>query len=139
VEPHSCILTLSVLNVPNVRGLIRTPADCQQDSQLEKELAAQASPDPTQHAVDLLLGCHDHLYFMSKEAAAWDSYMIVSEYLGAEQDDGVYVIKSGSDIRDTSDMELILEATPEGSEGRKISKENKGRCLHLIIRVPLYF
>lgn len=85
-----------------------------------------------QHGVDLLLGGHDHLYFVSKGVAAWDGYVIGPESLGTEQDDGVYVIKSGSDFRDLSDMELILEDTPEGSVRRKIIKEIKGEGgLHL--------
>ena len=79
-----------------------------------------------QHGVDLLLGGHDHLYFVSKGVAAWDGYVIGSESLGTEQDDGVYVIKSGSDFRDLSDMELVLEDMPEGSVRRKVIKEIKG-------------
>jgi len=106
-------------------------ADPLQDIQLAKELVARPSPDPTQHGVDLLLGGHDHLYFVSKGVAAWDGYVIGSESLGAEQDDGVYVIKSGSDFRDLSDMELVLEDMPEGSVRRKTIKEIKGEeCLH---------
>jgi len=62
--------------------------------------------------------------------------VIGSECLGAEQDDGVYVIKSGKCFRNLTDMELVLEATPEGSVRRKITKEIKGKCLHSIIRVP---
>ena len=89
--------------------------------------------------MDLLLGGHDHLYFVSKGVAAWDGYVIGSESLGAEQDDGVFVIKSGSDFRDLSDMELTLEDTPEGSVRRKIIKEIKGECLHLTTRFLLYF
>ena len=80
-----------------------------------KELAAWPSPGPTQHGVDLLLGGHDHLYFVSKGVAEWDDYVIGSESLEADQDDGVYVIKSGLDFRDFSDMVLVLEASPKGS------------------------
>ena len=120
-------------------SLIKTASHFAQDIQLAKELIARPSPDPTQHGVDLLLGGHDHLYFVSKGVAAWDGYVIGSESLGAEQDDGVYVIKSGSDFRDLSDIELVLEATPEGSVRRRIIKEIKGKCLHLIIRFLLYF
>ena len=65
--------------------------------------------------------------------------MIGSESLGTEQDDGVYVIKSGSDFRDLSDMELILEDTPEGSVRRKIIKEIKGEGgLHLTMLFFLF-
>jgi len=71
--------------------------------------------------------------------AAWDDYVIGSESLEADQDDGVYVIKSGSDFRDLSDMVLVLEASPKESVRRKIIKEIKGKHLYLIIRVPYTF
>ena len=92
-----------------------------------------------QHGADLLLGGHDHLYFVSKGVAAWDGYVIGSESLGTEQDDGVYVIKSGSDFRDLSDMELVLEDMPEGSVRRKVIKEIKGEwsSCHLVRYFPL--
>jgi len=86
-----------------------------------------------------LLGGHDLLYFVSKGVAAWDDYVIGSESLEADQDDGVYVIKSGSDFRDLSDMVLVLEASPKESERRKIIKEIKGKHLYLIMRVPYTF
>ena len=118
--------------------MIKSPSDSRQDIQLAKELAARPSTDPTQHGVDLLLGGHDHLYFVSKGVAAWDGYVIGSESLGAEQDDGVYVIKSGTDFRDLSDMELVLEDTPEGRVRRKTIKVIKGEHIHLTIGFLLY-
>ena len=39
--------------------------------------------------------------------------------LGAEGDDGVLVIKSGTDFRDLSEIHLELEDAPEGSVRRK--------------------
>lgn len=141
-EPSLRVLMLSLGSVPNVCALPARPkplSDSQQDIQLAKGLAARPLPDPTQHGVDLLLGGHDHLYFVSKGVAAWDGYVIGSESLGAEQDDGVYVIKSGSDFRDLSDMELVLEDTPEGSVRRRVIKEIKGERLPLTIRFLLYF
>jgi 5'-nucleotidase len=123
--------------VPSLLFEPKRKSDSLQDIQLAKELAARPSPDPTQHGVDLLLGGHDHLYFVSKGVAAWDGYVIGSESLGTEQDDGVYVIKSGSDFRDLSDMELILEDMPEGSVRRKTIKEIKGGCLHFSYAISL--
>jgi 5'-nucleotidase len=80
-----------------------------------------------------LLGGHDHFYFVSKGVAAWDGYEVGSETLGAEQDDGVYVIKSGTDFHDLSEMELVLEDTPVGSVRGKIIKEIKGEHLRSTI------
>ena len=67
--------------------------------------------------------------------AAWDGDVIGSGSLRVEQDDGIYVIKNGSDFRGLSEMGLVLEATVR----RKIIKEITGRCLHLIVGFPLYF
>lgn len=49
-----------------------------------------------EHGVDLLLGGHDHLYFVSRGVDAWENYDLNQTVLGAEADDGsVLVIKVG--------------------------------------------
>lgn len=44
---------------------------------------------------------------------------MTQSFLGAEEDDGVLVIKSGTDFRDLSEIHLELEDAPEGSIRRK--------------------
>jgi len=56
--------------------------------------------------------------------------------LGADKDDGVLVIKSGTDFRDLSDVLLELEDGPPGAVRRKVIKAVRGKvsmpiCQHL--------
>ena len=82
------------------------------------------------HGVDLLLGGHDHFYFVSKGVVSWENYDISQECLGSEGDKGdVLVIKSGTDFRELTSMDLELEDVPETTHGavrRKLVKSIKG-------------
>ncbi|KAF8582061.1 Metallo-dependent phosphatase [Ramaria rubella] len=80
------------------------------------------------HGVDLILGGHDHLYYASKGCQKWDGYDVEgSTPLGTEDDDGVLVIKSGTDFRDLSDLTLVLEDGPPGAVRRKLVKSVTGK------------
>jgi 5'-nucleotidase len=73
------------------------------------------------------LGGHDHLYYVSKGVNNWDGYDTSQEVLGAEQDKGdVLVVKSGTDFRDLSEINLELELTPPGSVRAKVIKKITG-------------
>lgn len=82
------------------------------------------------HGVDVLLGGHDHFYFASKGVTSWENYDVNKRCLGSEGDKGdVLVIKSGTDFRDLTSIELELEDVPETAEGavrRKLVKSIKG-------------
>lgn len=82
------------------------------------------------HGVDVLLGGHDHFYFVSKGVTSWENYDVNTPCLGSEGDEGdVLVIKSGTDFRDLTSIELELEDVPETAEGtvrRKLVKSIKG-------------
>jgi 5'-nucleotidase len=93
----------------------------QQDLLLAKQLfalspsAQQKTPISALHGVDILLGGHDHLYYVSKGSTSWESYDLNQYVLGAEEDHGdVLVVKSGTDFRDLSELTLELESTPNG-------------------------
>jgi 5'-nucleotidase len=78
--------------------------------------------------VDLLLGGHDHLYYISKGVTSWEGYDINHEVLGGEEDHGdVLVVKSGTDFRDLSEFTLELEDTPAASVRRKLIKRISGK------------
>ena len=108
---------------------------CVKDIILAKELLA-LSPSgqketliASQHGVDLILGGHDHLYFVGQGVNSWDNFNISEKVLGAELDDGdVLVIKSGSDFRDLSAINIVLESTPKGSVRNKVVKSITGFC-----------
>jgi len=78
--------------------------------------------------VDIILGDHDHLYFVGRGVDEWDNYNLSGHVLGAEEDKGdVLVIKSGTDFRDISEISLELENTPEGSIRRKLISRIAGK------------
>jgi 5'-nucleotidase len=126
---------------------------CPQDISLAKALnalspAAQNKHDITNaHGVDIILGGHDHLYYVSRGVTSWEGYDTKQAVLGAEEDQGdVLVVKvctmcpgvrcslfpyiltaqSGTDFRDLSSFNLELEDTPAGSVRRKVVKSIKG-------------
>ena len=82
------------------------------------------------HGVDVLLGGHDHFYFASKGVTSWENYDVNKRCLGSEEDQGdVLVIKSGTDFRDLTSIEVELEDVPETVDGavrRKLIKSIKG-------------
>lgn len=83
--------------------------------------------------MDIILGGHDHLYFVGRGVDEWDNYDLSGRHvLGAEEDKGdVLVIKSGTDFRDISEICLELADTPEGSARKKLIRRITGKCTGL--------
>ncbi len=111
-----------------------------QDIQLAKQLFAltpssQSSDIANEHGADIILGGHDHLYFVGRGVDGWDNYNLSGHVLGAEEDNGdVLVIKSGTDFRDISEICLELKDTPEGSARKKLIGRVTGKCMLYRIR-----
>ncbi|PVF93825.1 Metallo-dependent phosphatase [Serendipita vermifera] len=87
-----------------------------------------------EHGCDILLGGHDHFYYVSKvnpdpSSNPWTGYDIHKPFLGAEKDDGVLLIKSGTDFRDLSEIKLELKDSPEGSIRKKYISSIQGARL----------
>ena len=106
-----------------------------QDILLAKELLAlspssqKENPIASQHGVDLILGGHDHSYFVARGVSSWDNFDVSENVLGAELDNSdILVVKSGNDFRDLSEIKLVLESTPKGSVRNKIVKLITGWC-----------
>jgi 5'-nucleotidase len=109
--------------VPNDLALATALSALSPSAQREKGIAST-------HGADLLLGGHDHLYFVSKGADAWANFDLAAPVLGAEADDGsTLVIKSGTDFRDLSAFALTLADTPPGSVRRKVIARIEGQHL----------
>ncbi|EJC99583.1 Metallo-dependent phosphatase [Fomitiporia mediterranea MF3/22] len=89
--------------------------------------AHQRSDFVSTHGADIILGGHDHLYYASRGVTSWDGYDAKQEVLGAELDEDVLIVKSGTDFRDLSEIILEVEDTPEGSVRRKIIKSVRGK------------
>lgn len=90
--------------------------------------------------MDILLGGHDHIYFASRGVDAWEGYDTSQETLGAEEDEGdILLIKSGSDFRDLSEIDLELEDVPPGDNvvRKKLIKRITGWLLEPIGKTTL--
>jgi 2',3'-cyclic-nucleotide 2'-phosphodiesterase (5'-nucleotidase family) len=105
-----------------------------QDIILAKELfafsplAQKTTSIASHHGVDLILGGHDHIYFASRGVTSWENFDVNESVLGAESDDGdILVIKSGTDFRDLSEINLKLISTPDGSVRKKVISEISGQ------------
>ena len=89
--------------------------------------AQKNTPIYSLHGVDLILGGHDHLYYVSKGVDSWENYDLQQRVLGAEEDHGdILVIKSGTDFRDLSELTLEFESAPAGSVRKKVIKKITG-------------
>ena len=90
-----------------------------------------------QHGVDIILGGHDHAYFVGQGVDSWDNLNNSEKALGAELDNGdILVVKSGCDFRDLSAINIVLESTPKGSVRNKIVKSITGCYPFLYILHP---
>ncbi|KAF6765023.1 flagellar associated protein [Ephemerocybe angulata] len=119
---HKCdiIIALTHSRIPN-------------DITLAKELLAftpshqKNNPIEGAHGVDILFGGHDHLYYAGKGVDHWENFDPSQPMLGAEGDVGdVLVVKSGSDFKDLSEIQLTLRGTEPGSVRRKVISEIRG-------------
>ncbi|TFK74393.1 Metallo-dependent phosphatase [Pluteus cervinus] len=86
---------------------------------------AQAKPEvdiASRHGVDLLLGGHDHVYWISKGlSGSWEGYDNDKPIPNTESDGGdTLIVKSGTDFRELSEITLTLKDTAPGSVRRKV-------------------
>ncbi|WVQ81605.1 hypothetical protein IAT38_003729 [Cryptococcus sp. DSM 104549] len=105
------------------------------DIRLANELGAVAGKEgvENEHGVDLLVGGHDHI---GKGAASWEGYSGRKDVPGTTEDNGVRLIKSGTDFRDLTSALLHLEPTPPGSVRRHIVSSLTGRHLYVLPSSP---
>ncbi|KAF4614842.1 hypothetical protein D9613_002892 [Agrocybe pediades] len=120
---HRCdlIIALTHARLPNDIELAKDLLALSPSSQKDRSFASK-------HGVDLVLGGHDHMYFVGKGVDSWDNYNLQEEVLGAEADHGdVLVVKSGTDFRDLSEFNLTLSPTPEGSVRKMVINKISGK------------
>ncbi|WWC73295.1 uncharacterized protein I206_107262 [Kwoniella pini CBS 10737] len=125
--PHKVdlIIALTHCRVPN-------------DIRLCNELGAVANKDgvENEHGVDLLIGGHDHIYYIGKGNTSWEGYSGRHDAPGTTEDKGVRLIKSGTDFRDLTSAVLELTPTREGSIRRHIITDLKGKHLYVLPSSP---
>ncbi|GAK63314.1 metallo-dependent phosphatase [Moesziomyces antarcticus] len=78
------------------------------DIDFANEVGAVANADATSHGVDLVLGGHDHIYYVGNGAAHYDGDAFQRGEPGTENDSAAMVVKSGTDFRDLSELKLEL-------------------------------
>lgn len=125
--------------MPRLPRICRLPI-LPQDIQLAKDLLASSPsaqekyPVAGEHGVDIILGGHDHSYFVSKGVTTWNGYDTSKPNIGTEGDDGnILIVKSGSDFRELSELTLELVDTPPGSVRKKVIKAVHGECLLILL------
>jgi len=99
------------------------------DIELALKVGATSNPEDV-HGVDLILGGHDHTYYVGRGAKEFEGEEFDRD-AGTEEDkdeDGkrCMIVKSGTDFRDLSAIELVVDEV-EGNQVRKmVVKEMKG-------------
>ncbi|WVN91141.1 uncharacterized protein L203_106393 [Cryptococcus depauperatus CBS 7841] len=125
--PHKVdiIIALTHCRVPN-------------DIQLANQLGCIANKNgmENEHGVDLIVGGHDHIYYIGKGAASWEGYSGEKDVPGTTEDHGVRVIKSGTDFRDLTSATLEVIPTPPGSIRSHIVSSLTGSHLYVLPSSP---
>ncbi|TFK22404.1 Metallo-dependent phosphatase [Coprinopsis marcescibilis] len=111
-----------------------THSRIQNDIALARDLfalspAAQANTNiAAEHGVDIILGGHDHIYWITKGVTAWEGYDVNTPTPEDADDRGdILVVKSGYDFRDLSEVVLTLQDTPQGSIKKKVNTAITGK------------
>ncbi|OJA12754.1 hypothetical protein AZE42_07929 [Rhizopogon vesiculosus] len=83
---------------------------------------------PSQHGIDLILGGHDHEYYVSKAITDWEGFDATQANPASEGDTGdILLFKSGTDFREFSDVTIELQDAPEGCVRKKIIQAVRGK------------
>lgn len=78
------------------------------DIDFANAVGAVSNPDATQQGVDLVLGGHDHIYYVGNGASSYTGDDFPRGEPGTEKDKNALVVKSGTDFRDLSELKLEL-------------------------------
>ena len=78
------------------------------DIDFANAVGAVSNPDANSHGVDLVLGGHDHIYYVGNGASNFTGDNFPRGEPGTEKDQAAMVVKSGTDFRDLSELTLEL-------------------------------
>ncbi|SPO24663.1 related to 5`-nucleotidase precursor [Ustilago trichophora] len=91
------------------------------DIDFANAVGAISNPDANSHGVDLVLGGHDHIYYVGNGASKYTGDDFPRGEPGTEKDTAAMVVKSGTDFRDLSELKLELtDADPSAIRRRTI-------------------
>ncbi|TXT08774.1 hypothetical protein VHUM_02902 [Vanrija humicola] len=107
------------------------------DIWLSNELGAVAGKNvENEHGVDLIIGGHDHVYYIGKGAASWEGYVGNRGASGTQDDHGSHIIKSGTDFRDLSSAVLGLSAPNPNAIRRRTIASLTGKHHYVVPSSP---
>ena len=89
------------------------------DIKIARALGAVSHTDPAQHGVDLILGGHDHVYYIGRGADTFSGDSFDQKISGSEDDNNSYIIKSGTDFHDLSEVKLTLSEPHDNAVRRR--------------------
>ncbi|KAE8543376.1 hypothetical protein D1P53_000082 [Cryptococcus gattii VGV] len=106
------------------------------DIRLATELGAVADKPgvENEHGIDLIIGGHDHMYYIGKGATSWEGYVGQEDVLGTKEDHGVR--QSGTDFRDLTSANLTVTPAPPGSIRRQLVTSLTGKHLYVLPSSP---
>ncbi|PKI82840.1 hypothetical protein MVES1_003744 [Malassezia vespertilionis] len=89
------------------------------DVKLANALGAVRDTDVQEHGVDLVLGGHDHVYYIGNGVEKYEGDAYDNSMGGTEDDKSTYLIKSGTDFHDLSELALTLSEPHAGTVRRR--------------------
>ena len=89
------------------------------DVKIARALGAVSHTDPAQHGVDLILGGHDHVYYIGRGADTFSGDSFDQKIPGSEDDNNSFIIKSGTDFHDLSEVKLTLSEPHDNAVRRR--------------------
>lgn len=115
--PHRCdiIVALSHCRLPN-------------DIDLANDLGATKDNFEDEHGVDLVLGGHDHTYYVGNGIDKFEGKEWRTSMLGQEKDKSCLLIKSGTDFHDLSEIKLELSEPNDKAIRRRRIIKAAGKC-----------
>jgi 5'-nucleotidase len=105
---HKCdvIIALTHCRLPN-------------DINLANDLGATKDASNQDHGVDLVLGGHDHTYYIGKGVDEYKGEDWQTDMPGLEKDLSCLIVKSGTDFHDLSEIILEISEPKEGAVRRR--------------------
>lgn len=123
--PHRCALVIALTHcrLPN-------------DIDLANDLGAVRDSPANEHGVDLVLGGHDHTYYVGRGIDEYTGADWRNEMPGQERDKACMVVKSGADFHDLSEITLELSEPDDQSIRQRRIVGAKG-ALATLFHVPV--
>lgn len=114
--PHRCDIVIAITHcrLPN-------------DIDLANDLGAKRGSKSDEHGVDLVLGGHDHTYYIGKGVDEYKGKDWHTDMSGVEKDKDCLIVKSGTDFHDLSEIVLEIGESQDGAIRRRRIIGAKGK------------